>query len=151
MIDRRAFLAGLGATAAVAAAPVAFAAEAMPVLYCDGVHDDAPALQALFDGRPLHLSDYVTPGSVWRDRRRVVSGDLRNLVLRETVQIRPDEIGGVTFGTLHVVELPESGIGLQVERGVAVVGHSLIYAPRAPVPTALIPGGSLIESVVIPW
>ena len=30
MIDRRTFLAGLGATAAVAAAPVAFAAEAVP-------------------------------------------------------------------------------------------------------------------------
>lgn len=55
MIHRRSFLKGVLTVAAASFVPVH--SSALPILYGDGVHDDAPALNALFNNRPYHCSN----------------------------------------------------------------------------------------------
>lgn len=52
MMQRRTFLKGLVGAATLALVPLPeFAPEQKYILWGDGYHDDAPALQALFDGK----------------------------------------------------------------------------------------------------
>jgi hypothetical protein len=52
---RRAFLFGLGAASLVASPKLIMSR--LPLLYGDGVHDDAEALNALFAGKPIKLAE----------------------------------------------------------------------------------------------
>jgi hypothetical protein len=72
MANRRDFIKGATATLAVAAVlpASAFAQSEVPIIYGDGIHDDAPGLQALIDGKPYRVAPTVT-GAIYRD----ASGD----------------------------------------------------------------------------
>lgn len=60
MTDRRSFLRGaLTLTFAAVAAPALAALDNTPVIYCDGVHDDAPGLSALLSGRPVRIEGEI--------------------------------------------------------------------------------------------
>jgi hypothetical protein len=66
-MDRRSFLRGtlaLGGTLAVApvAAKILIPPE-LPIIWGDGIHDDAPGLQALFDGKPFVTFDEIAGGT----------------------------------------------------------------------------------------
>jgi hypothetical protein len=59
-LSRRSLLCGIASVAAVAVIPsiaVAALAPNLPVLYGDGIHDDAPAIQAIVDHKPVMLGD----------------------------------------------------------------------------------------------
>lgn len=54
-VSRRAFLRGTIALAASTTLSFPRLAHAIPAIYGDGVHDDAPGLQALLDGEPFRV------------------------------------------------------------------------------------------------
>lgn len=55
LATRRAFLFGLGAASLVASPKLIMSR--LPLLYGDGVHDDAEALNAMFAGKPIKLAE----------------------------------------------------------------------------------------------
>lgn len=55
-VSRRSFLGGALTIAAASLVPVVAFTDPVPVLWGDGVHDDAPALQALIDGKPFEVA-----------------------------------------------------------------------------------------------
>lgn len=55
-VSRRSFLGGALTVAAASLVPVAAFTDPVPVLWGDGEHDDAPALQALIDGKPFEVA-----------------------------------------------------------------------------------------------
>lgn len=73
-MKRRDFLRGvLSATVITTVPPLALAAS-IPVIYADGIHDDADGLQALFDGKPVRVDGkdvIVTEGRLCNGRFRV--------------------------------------------------------------------------------
>lgn len=55
-VSRRSFLGGALMIAAASLVPVAAFTNPVPILWGDGEHDDAPALQALIDGKPFEVA-----------------------------------------------------------------------------------------------
>lgn len=64
-MDRRSFLGGsLALAGSLLVVPVTkvLAANPVPTIWGDGIHDDSPGLQALFDGEPFITSELVNAG-----------------------------------------------------------------------------------------
>lgn len=77
-MNRRSFLTTIPAIATIATLAPRIALAGAPILYCDGVHDDTDALQALIDGKPVRNLD----------GRRVQSLHGGTYLLRKTLWIR---------------------------------------------------------------
>lgn len=65
-LSRRRFLSGVLSVAATSVIAGSGLARAMPRIIADGVHDDGPGLNALFDGRPVDIVN---------DAVRIIRGD----------------------------------------------------------------------------
>jgi len=80
-VSRRSFLRGVLAVSVVAATAKLAIAEHIPTLYGDGMHDDAPALNALFSGKPFRV-----------DNETIVASDGQlnggSFAIKSTVHIR---------------------------------------------------------------
>ena len=91
MLSRRSFLAGVISASCVASIAGSFAA--LPVIVGDGVHNDGPGLNALFNGDPVSiLADGVriaNNGEIWVTNGRFFT--------RETLVFRNKEIRSFLF------------------------------------------------------
>jgi hypothetical protein len=71
--DKRAFLRGIMATAAVAATTLPAIADTVPTIYGDGRRDDTAGLQALLDGKPFRIDGEVVTAAA----DCIIYGDFR--------------------------------------------------------------------------
>jgi hypothetical protein len=62
-VSRRSFLRGVLSVAVVATANPSIVLASAPTIYADGIHDDAPGLQAMFDGKPFNVEGNVIAAS----------------------------------------------------------------------------------------
>ena len=101
---RRSFLKGALALTTIAASGIPALAE-IPRIYGNGVHDDAPGLQALFDGLPVEIEN---------ERIVAVEGRVENgtFALSRTVHVRSDriEVVGCEFRPTHTREFANTDI-----------------------------------------
>ena len=119
-VSRRSFLRGALTVAAASLVPVA-AAKALglddvPTLWGDGVHDDAPALQALIDGKPFKIAGEGFIARNGAETAFIDGGDYalsNGLVFRKGG--RKAAISNASFRTLP--EFPENGYVLKFEHG----------------------------------